>query len=82
MKLKKVLAVSLTAAMALGMMACGSNGSADAGNSTGNAATGTETADGASTDGDLTYANIVLGESYTDITTTIHVYNQRHHSGS
>ena len=81
MKLKKVLTVSLTAAMALSMVACGSNEGTS--NTDSNAAPSTETGSAsgaeadASADGELSYANIVLGESYTDITTTIHVFNQR-----
>lgn len=42
------------------------------------AATTTESGDAAeTTDGALNYASIKLGEDYTDITTTIHVFNQR-----
>lgn len=82
MKLKKVLAVSLTAAMALSMVACGGS-SNTSGESTDNSAPAATEADSAAEttdtadDGELSYANIVLGESYTDITTTIHVFNQR-----
>lgn len=81
MKLKKVLAVSLAAAMTLSMAACGSNEGTSSTDS--NAAPSTETGSAsgtgsdASADGELSYAGIVLGESYTDITTTIHVFNQR-----
>ena len=81
MKLKKVLAVSLAAAMTLSMAACGSNEGTSSTDS--NVAPSTETGSAsntgsdASVDGELSYAGIVLGESYTDITTTIHVFNQR-----
>lgn len=67
--------------MALSMVACGSNEGTSSTDS--NAAPSTETGSAsgaesdASADGELSYANIVLGESYTDITTTIHVFNQR-----
>lgn len=79
MKLRKVTALALVAAMAMSMTACGdSDGtdtSADANNT---AAAGTESgASDAVTDGTLSYADITLGEDYTDITTTIHVFNQR-----
>ena len=78
MKLKRVLAVSLSAAMVLGMAACGNNGAAGTENGNNASASGTESGgDSASADGTLSYADIVLGESYTDITTTLHVYNQR-----
>lgn len=76
MKLKKVLAVSLAASMVFGLAACGSQGeTSEVGGES--QAVGTET--GAETEApeELSYANIVLGESYTDITTTIHVFNQR-----
>ena len=83
MKLKKVLAVSLAAAMTLSMAACG-NSSSDSSAASDDATTGsvaaatTESGDAAeTTDGALNYASIKLGEDYTDITTTIHVFNQR-----
>ncbi len=82
MKLKRVLAVTLVAAMTMSMAACG--GSDDAGNTTAETNGTVETAgteSGASdveaTDGTLSYADITLGEDYTDITTTIHVFNNR-----
>ena len=83
MKLKKVLAVSLAAAMTLSLAACGGSSSDSSAASddatTGSvAATTTESGDAAeTTDGALNYASIKLGEDYTDITTTIHVFNQR-----
>ena len=84
MKLKKVLAVSLAAAMTLSLAACGGSSSEHAAQhlmmrqqevwqqrrpESGDAA---ETTDGALND-----ASIKLGEDYTDITTTIHVFNQQ-----
>ena len=86
MKLKKVLAVTLTAAMTLGMMACGSNGTTEGSNSNVENAPATEVgsdkdaeASGAeeSSDGALNYADITLGTDYTDLTTTITMFNHR-----
>lgn len=68
MKLKKVLAVSLTAAMALGMVACGSNGT----NS--NVAASTE----AGNTSDLpTIDQVKVGEDYKDLTASIKVLTNR-----
>ena len=82
MKLKKVLALALASAMTLSMAACGD--STDATNDSSSESTPASVADSSSADdssdaaepaGDdaeeLTYANITLGEDYTDITTTI-----------
>lgn len=71
MKLKRVLAVSLAAAMALGMTACGSSETSEG------STPETESDTTAEVTGELSYADIVLGESYTDITASIHVFNQR-----
>ncbi len=86
MKLKKVLALTLAAAMTLSLAGCGSSdNSADnsAADTTENAADATEdttaedteaaddTADTAAASDGLTYASIKLGEDYTDLTTTI-----------
>ena len=85
MKMKKALALGLATIMALGAVGCGntetSSESAPANTETTAAETtaadnaestpAEETGDSAATDGELSYANIVLGESYTDITTTI-----------
>lgn len=81
MKLKKVLAVTLVAAMTMSLAACGNTEETTEG-STSDGAAGTESTapqeDGTDVaDDTLSYANIVLGESYEDITTTIHVFNQR-----
>lgn len=87
MKLKKVLALSMAAVLTLSLAACGSgNGESAAVNTNEEAseeASGEEPAetteeagedtaaeDTASADG-LSYTNIVLGESYTDLATTI-----------
>ena len=68
MKLKKISSLALVAAMTLSMVACGDSAESTTSTEAGAAeSTGDET---------LSYANIVLGESYTDITTTIHVFNQ------
>lgn len=90
MKLKKVLAVTLAAVMTMSMAACGDDAAADNGAAAegggaavdNGAADGTEAADAgaASTgaaEGDLSYANIKLGEDYTDLTATITLFNHR-----
>lgn len=89
MKLKKVLAVALAATMAVGMAACGGKDDAPAAGDSGNAQqagteAGTGAADaGADTDADaaaegtLSYADITLGEDYTDLTATISLFNHR-----
>lgn len=86
MKLKKVLSLALAVTMTLGMAACGTdagnNGNTESGNaavSDANTESNVEGEDTVSTDAEeaLSYTNITLGEDYTDITTTIHVFNQR-----
>lgn len=82
MKLKRVLAVTMAAVMTMSMAACGGSTDEAKDDSTATSAAGTESSDeGAESttadEGELSYANIVLGESYTDIETTIHVFNQR-----
>lgn len=76
MKLKKVLALVLAAVMTLSLAACGGSST-----DTSAASEDTSTQDEMSTTADsseagseeseLTYASVVLGESYTDITTSI-----------
>lgn len=75
MKLKKVLAVSLAATMALGMAACGSSDETSTDEGTDSAVTGTEVS--AEAEGGLSYADIVLGESYTDLDVDITMFNHR-----
>lgn len=80
MKFKKVLAVTLVAAMTMSMVACGGNETNDAVDNkkeTDTTVSDTEGNETGNQEETLSYANIVLGESYTDITTTIHVFNQR-----
>lgn len=92
MKLRKVLAVTLVAAMTMSMAACGGsnntagnggttdNNSAAADNSTdaSNDVAATESGDAStSADGSLSYADIKLGEDYTDLTATISLFNHR-----
>lgn len=79
MKLKRVVAVTLVAAMTMSMAACGNSSNSEAGSNAAESQTGTEAASGAeaSASEELSYANITLGEDYTDITTTIKVFNQR-----
>ena len=77
MKLRKVTALALVAAMAMSMVACGNSDGADTSTDANNTvATGTESGS-SDVAGTLSYADITLGEDYTDITTTIHVFNQR-----
>ena len=79
MKLRKVTALALVAAMAMSMVACGDSEGADTSADASNTvvADGTESGSSDAADGTLSYADITLGEDYTDITTTIHVFNQR-----
>lgn len=92
MKLRKILAVTLVAAMTMSMAACGGsnntagnggttdNNSAAADNSTdaSNDVAATESGDAStSADGSLSYADIKLGEDYTDLTATISLFNHR-----
>ena len=81
MKMKKFLALSTASVMALSMAACGStdNGATESSASstpaTAEASTEAGTAEAEVTG--LNYANISLGEDYTDITTTIKVLTNR-----
>ena len=81
MKLKKLIAISMVAAMSMSMVACGnSDDSASKDNdkqTTNNS--GDDGDDGAVKNaiGDLSYADLTLGEDYTDITTTIKVLSHR-----
>lgn len=85
MKFKKMMAVTLIAAMTMSMAACGNNeaGTTSGGNAgttdSGNAETaGTESADtGDAATGALSYADITLGEDYTDLTAEISMFNHR-----
>lgn len=93
MKKKRVIALAMASMMLFGAAACGNNNAsgtnannadnnqaateAGAGNADANADAGSADAGSTDVDGTLSYADIVLGESYTDITTTIHVFNQR-----
>ena len=75
MKLKKVAALMMTAALSFSLMACGggSSGTEDSGSNETNVESGAEdtsSQDTESASGD-TYASIKLGETYSDITTTI-----------
>jgi ABC-type glycerol-3-phosphate transport system substrate-binding protein len=70
MKLKKLLALSTATVLALSVVGCGSSSS----NKTNNSAAGTEkaaTGTEASSSSDLSYANIELGKTYTDVTASI-----------
>lgn len=78
MKLKKILALSMVTALTFSMVGCGSNNTNTESNS--NSATGTEADatgdDDTATDG-LSYADITLGEDYTDLNCTISMFNHR-----
>ena len=81
MKLKKVLAVSLTVSMMASMAACGSSSDTSSTNSSNDSAkdsaSGTESAAGSSADGVISYADLKLGEDCTDLTAEISVANHR-----
>lgn len=72
MKLKKLLALSTATIMAFSLVGCGSSNNTSNSNSD-NSASGTETAEAGTeaSSSDLSYANIELGTSYTDVTATI-----------
>ncbi len=83
MKLKKVLAISMVGIMTFSLAGCGSSSAtattedstADTAESTDAAAD--ESADATEDSEGLSYANIKLGEDYTDITTTIKLLTHR-----
>lgn len=88
MKLKKVLAVSLTVTMMASLAGCGSgdSSSTDSSSASGttassNEAAGTESTGGetgeSSVDGIISYADLKLGEDLTDLSAEISVYNCR-----
>lgn len=85
MKLKRVLALSTAAVLALSCIGCSSktdNKKENTAATTETTDTADETATDATTDtatedDTLSYANIKLGTSYTDITTTIKLFNHR-----
>jgi raffinose/stachyose/melibiose transport system substrate-binding protein len=84
MRLKKFVAIGTALALSLSMVACSSDKknndkAEDASTNTPSTevADDTNNGDDASTDDTLSYANIVLGESYTDLSTTITFYNNR-----
>ncbi|MGN0352548.1 MAG: ABC transporter substrate-binding protein [Roseburia sp.] len=69
MKTKKLVALLLVAAMTASMAACGSSDAETKSEDVG----GTETGEV----GSLNYADITLGEDYTDLSTTITLFNHR-----
>lgn len=89
MKFKKVMAVTLIAAMTMSMAACGNSnagGTANGGSNAGDAkeegnTAGTETGETGDTaggaDGTLSYADITVGEDYTDLSVEISMFNHR-----
>lgn len=85
MRLKKFVAIGTAVVLSLSFVGCSKNNNKnDKANNTvsnqpsteGTDDTATDTAD-TTKDDVLSYANIVLGESYTDISTTIKFYNNR-----
>ena len=85
MKLKKVLAVCMASAFALSLVACGDKTANSGNNERGTQTTPAESTTAATDEADantgdsdtLNYADIVLGESYTDITATIKWFSNR-----
>jgi len=76
--MKKKFAMLLAACMMFSLTACGET--ASGGNASGDANAEAAKEGGsaqAGADGDLTYASIVLGESYKDLNTTITMFNHR-----
>ena len=81
MKMKKFLALSTASVMALSMVACGNtdNGAAESSAST-TPATAEASTEAGTAEAEVTglnYAELTLGEDYTDITTTIKVLTNR-----
>ncbi len=73
MKWRKVLAAAMAATMALGATACGSADDA----ATKDGKKDTQAGSTANNDGVKSYADIKLGEDYTDLTATISLFNHR-----
>lgn len=69
MKLKKVMAMAMTATLGLSLVGCGGGDTTESGDTTEKKAE--SSTDGEEASGDLTYGSIKLGEDYTDLTTTI-----------
>lgn len=86
MKLKKIMALSMAAALAISTAGCGNEAGSTVNSQTAGTsdeadskASSSEAASGGASaeEGALNYADIVLGESYTDITATIKVLSHR-----
>lgn len=91
MKLRRAAALMMVSVMALAAAGCGggsdsSTSSADNSSAADNASDAADDADDAASDegsgststgGDLNYADIKLGEDYTDLTATISIFNHR-----
>ncbi|MCR4694665.1 MAG: extracellular solute-binding protein [Pseudobutyrivibrio sp.] len=76
MKLKRCMAAALAATMAMSMMACGSQEAADQ-SQAGGTDVNEATEDSTASDEGLSYANITLGEDYTDLNVEISFLNNR-----
>ena len=71
MKLKKILALVLTASLTLSIAGCGNDDEANTQNGTGSSNAGTSSEDA------LTYGDITLGETEKDLTATIKILSHR-----
>lgn len=84
MRLKKIVAIGTALVLSLSFVGCSKDNNDNAKNTVtdqpsteGTDDNSTDTTEDTTTDDVLSYANIVLGESYTDISTTIKFYNNR-----
>lgn len=79
MKLKKLLALSMVAAMTFATVGCGasSDSSKDSDSNASSAKSEEGGSDAETESGEKSYADIVLGEDYTDLTATISLFNHR-----
>lgn len=75
MKAKKIMALLLVAAMTAGLTACGATESGTSAEKTNT--TEAEDKEGGTEVGELSYADITLGEDYTDLSVTISLFNHR-----
>lgn len=71
MKLKKVMAMAMTAALGLSLVGCGGGDTTESTGGDTSEKKAESSTDGEEASGDLTYGSIKLGEDYTDLTTTI-----------
>ena len=74
MKLKKVLAVGLVATMTASLAGCGSSAGK---NSSSSADSGKASTESGSSKGGLNYKDVEVGKSFTNVKTTIKLFNHR-----